>query len=197
MFKVLQTIVNKCFGIINLDIRKKYPRPSIKFARIYFKDKPINFIEVGTFKGENAISIINCLKINKGYLIDLWGEYPEYIGMFGEEKNFNRIYYKVINLFKPYKNISIIKNKSEEALKNFKNNTIDLIYIDANHEYSYVKQDIELSWPLLNNGGILAGHDINNASHESIEGVLKAVLEFVNKHNLKLYIDKEDWWVVK
>ena len=49
----------------------------------------------------------------------------------------------------------------------------DMIFIDADHEYRSVKQDIELWLSLLRAGGILCGHDINQRS------VLKAVDELL------------------
>lgn len=69
---------------------------------------------------------------------------------------------------------------------------IDFVYIDGNHEYEYVKKDMELYWNVLNNGGILSGHDIQCA------GVSKAVLEFSRKNDLEVsFGDRRDWWIIK
>ena len=40
---------------------------------------------------------------------------------------------------------------------------IDFIYIDAHHDYCSVKQDIARYWPSIKPGGIMAGHDFENA----------------------------------
>lgn len=38
----------------------------------------------------------------------------------------------------------------------------DIVFIDALHDYEHVKQDIELWWPKVRSGGILASHDFNH-----------------------------------
>ena len=49
----------------------------------------------------------------------------------------------------------------------------DLIFIDADHSYEWVKRDINALYPKVRSGGILSGHDYGN---ENI-GVKKAVDE--------------------
>lgn len=39
---------------------------------------------------------------------------------------------------------------------------VDLVFIDALHDYEHVKQDIGLWWPKVRIGGILSGHDFNH-----------------------------------
>lgn len=58
-----------------------------------------------------------------------------------------------------YTNIQFIHDTSENAVKNFEDMTFDAVYIDARHDYNYVKQDIELWLPKLKSGGIICGHD--------------------------------------
>ena len=58
------------------------------------------------------------------------------------------------------------------------NNSIDLIFIDADHSYSSVKKDILEYTPKLNDQGILAGHDID------YPGVNKAVHELIKEFDV-------------
>lgn len=51
----------------------------------------------------------------------------------------------------------------------------DMIFIDGDHSYSAVHQDISNFLPLLEPGGLLCGHDYNF----NYPGLLKAVLELV------------------
>ena len=64
---------------------------------------------------------------------------------------------------------------STEAISNVQDNSLDLVFIDANHDYLFVKQDIELWKKKVKQGGIIAGHDYN---YPGITGVKKAVDEF-------------------
>lgn len=69
----------------------------------------------------------------------------------------------------------------------------DFIFIDADHEYFAVKQDLYIFSQLLNEGGILFGDDWS----ENWPGVKKAVIEFAEENGLKLLDRLEDQtWVI-
>jgi len=69
----------------------------------------------------------------------------------------------------------------------------DLIGADNNY-YESVKQDIELFYPKVRKGGILGGCAVGHKMASQ-----RAVLEFVDKHNLELHhiSGNYDWWVIK
>ena len=58
-----------------------------------------------------------------------------------------------------------------EKVDKFKDESMDLVYIDAKHDYESEKREIELYLPKIKNKGILAGHDY----HHVWPGVKKAV----------------------
>jgi len=65
---------------------------------------------------------------------------------------------------------------SVEASKTFPDESVDLVFIDGNHGYSYAKQDI-LAWlPKVRVGGILCGHDCD-ASYPDLDAKLKVETE--------------------
>lgn len=68
--------------------------------------------------------------------------------------------------------------------------TVDLVYIDASHDYDSVKQDIALWLPHVRDGGIIAGHD-----YGFFEGVTRAVYEAFGAR--VQVAGKLVWWVRK
>ncbi len=65
-----------------------------------------------------------------------------------------------------------IRGSSSESARFFEDGSVDFVFIDADHVYDRVKEDI-LAWlPKVKPGGIIAGHDYN-APH----GVERAVNE--------------------
>jgi predicted O-methyltransferase YrrM len=63
-------------------------------------------------------------------------------------------------------NTSLIKNHitplrsfSVEASKNFDDNSLDFIFIDAAHDYQSVLNDLTHWYPKLKVGGLIGGHD--------------------------------------
>jgi predicted O-methyltransferase YrrM len=66
---------------------------------------------------------------------------------------------------------------SEEAAPLFADESLDFVFIDANHDYEYVMQDILLWTPKVRPGGIVAGHDYFNDVNWC-PGVRKAIHEY-------------------
>lgn len=150
--------------------------------------------EIGVGIGENAFNILQNLDIKKLYLIDPYviNDYIKAIGgIKAEESN------KTANGFKnaAMKNLEQYKDKiewihdfSENAIDKIKEK-LDFIYIDGDHNYPFVKKDIELYHPIVKEGGLISGHDFDN------KGVQKAVYEFYNEKMVNKAED--DWWVIK
>jgi|ETNvirenome_6_85_1030632.scaffolds.fasta_scaffold08475_2 hypothetical protein len=66
----------------------------------------------------------------------------------------------------------------------FDDRHMDFVYIDGDHSYEAVKQDIADWWPKIKQGGILAGHDYNDTN----QGTIDAVNEFAEQNSLNLKI---------
>ena len=80
---------------------------------------------------------------------------------------------------------------SVEACELFDDNYFDWIFIDANHDYPYIKENLEIWTPKVKIGGIVSGHDYNNGKWV---GIKKAVDEFVPKDKLNVISDCYVWW---
>jgi hypothetical protein len=73
--------------------------------------------------------------------------------------------------------------------------SFDFIYIDANHSYEEVREDLRLWFPKVKLGGIIGGHDYG---FSAFPGVKQAVDEFCAKHRVKLNVEPQTvWWAEK
>ncbi|MFX1314152.1 MAG: class I SAM-dependent methyltransferase [Promethearchaeota archaeon] len=199
LIKYMTPRLHQVMDIINLirslnpafedNIISRTPRPSILMMKQYFfNSNSLIGAEIGVMKGNNSISILKELNISKLYLIDIWDEYEEVQTNFDNLKN----YEYVLNQFKNNERVEIIKAFSHEASKKFENKSLDFVYVDANHKYKFIYQDLECWYPKVKNGGIMAGHDLFNAI-----GVLNAVKDWCFKHKIIFNINPPDWYFIK
>ena len=166
----------------------KVPRPSIIFMKKIFNRKIVIGAEIGVDIGKNSKSILKELNVKKLYLIDVWYNYKEI-----QKNRLQDINYKfVLNEFKDDKRIEIIRELSKNAVNFIKDNSLDFVYIDANHLFKYVYQDVNLWFKKVKKGGVIAGHDV--FSHI---GVLSAVRKFCNEKNYIFTIKMPDWYFIK
>jgi len=164
-------------------------RPMIEMlSKQNHKDKLVG-CEIGSFRGWNAFNILHYLPIKKLYLVDLYDTYSEY-KMQTEPKDNLRACKKHLKKYKD--KVVFVKKLSDDAVDDVPND-LDFCYIDANHSYKYVKNDIKNYYPKIKKGGYIGGHDF----HVSAIGLIRAVLEFVDKEGLELEGYPRDWWVKK
>jgi len=163
-------------------------RPMINFIKSQ-NWKDIVGVEIGVFHGKNSYSILKNLHMKKLYLVDPYQIYDERDNVYDRNK---KDFKQAHQLLKPFQNKRFIIKTSEDAVNEIPNN-LDFVYIDGNHDYKHVKQDIEKYYPKIKSKGIIGGHDFR-ADYECI---CRAVLEFVDENHLILQGWKIDWWIVK
>jgi predicted O-methyltransferase YrrM len=88
----------------------------------------------------------------------------------------------------------LIKNTSEEAVKLFKDESADMVFVDAAHDYDAAKKDMEIWWHKVKQGGLLFGHDY----HVAHKGVRAAVIEFAANNNVEFTSPKKTTiWMIR
>jgi len=107
------------------------------------------------------------------YLVDPWST-KEY-----NKEKLNKVKSKFEKKIEKGK-ISVIRKRSEQALKEFENNSLDWVYIDTTHSYKQTKRELRISELKVKDGGVIAGHDYcNGVVYERAQfGVVPAVHEF-------------------
>lgn len=138
---------------------------------ILSKYKIEKMVEVGCYMGESTNLFYNNLKCEI-YCVDPWEDFInnnlKVMKMNEIEKIFDQ---NTMN----NKNIKKIKSNSEIASKLFNDKSLDFVYIDANHDYEYVKKDIEIWRHKIKKDCFIGGHDY----HKDWMGVIAAVNESV------------------
>jgi GR25 family glycosyltransferase involved in LPS biosynthesis len=138
------------------------------------------FVEVGSWKGKSsafmAVEIANSNKHIDFYCVDTWKGSIEH----QNNPDIKNLYETFLHNMEPLKGyFNPIRKSSIEAAKDFKDNSLDFVFIDASHEYEDVKNDIKAWLPKVKNGGILAGHD-----YYDFQGVSKAVQELLTNFKI-------------
>lgn len=132
--------------------------------------------EVGVLEGSYSRALCRYNPELKLYSIDAWGLLDKKEGM----RAFHLKMYERAKRKLSFHTAILIREPSIEAAKRFADGSLDFVYIDANHSYPAVKEDITIWTPKVRSGGIVSGHDYQ------LEEVIKAVDEYVENNNLKL-----------
>lgn len=137
------------------------------------------FVEIGVWRGNSISYLANKLRDKDVMLfaVDLFEDTPQYKDnpeLMEDVKVISQLYNEQLIETNTRHMISDIKEDSTKAADRFLNNSIDFVFLDANHDYDWIKNDI-LAWlPKVRKGGIIAGHD---ATRTEVQRVLKHVFK--------------------
>lgn len=158
-----------------------------------FPERPLKIVEVGSFFGESALAMAEALGPKGGtiYCVDTWegsasdkssATYRQLCEVLGEDAIYKTFLHKT-----GHKNdvIAPVRGKSVEVAAKFEelsgcDTAVDLVFIDADHLYEAVKEDIRAWLPHLRAEGILCGHDFG-----LFPGVSQAVNELFSLYDLE------------
>jgi hypothetical protein len=163
------------------------------FARMGFKIGA----EIGVADGRYSEYLCKVIPNLKLYCIDPWAPYKgnrRYLGYSRRDHLPNEELART--RMAPY-NATMLKKQSIEASLEFEDESLDFVYIDANHDFDYVMEDI-IAWSRkVKRGGIVAGHDYYSFNHS---GVKQAVDFYAKIHGYKVGTTEEhepSWWFTK
>ena len=154
-------------------------------------------VEIGVKRAEFSEHLLDNWTCRTLYLVDPWVQYEEY----DESEHTHEANYKDaierVKRFGP--RAKIIRRKSINAAHYFNDCSIDFIYIDGNHSYDSVKQDLEVWYKKLKPGGVFMGDDYNLSSElEKLFGyefgVRKAVDEFCMNRRISISTEYHGNW---
>ena len=141
-------------------------------------------VEVGTEYGYFAKVL--CLANSKLHLtcIDAWESYPD-LSEYKPANKMNEAFVVAQKLLSPF-GCKLIKAFSMDAVKSIPDESLDFVYIDANHKYNYVYEDITHWSKKVRNGGIIAGHDYFQPAGRSYikNDTVKVLADYTKANNI-------------
>jgi predicted O-methyltransferase YrrM len=149
----------------------------------------LTVVEIGVRHAGHAEYMLNSLDIEHLYLIDPYDAYGDYQEAWDHER-MSSAEERARSRLKNYEQVTFVKEYSSAAVDLIPEQ-VDLVYIDGNHAYEYVQEDIANYYDRIRAGGILAGHDYVWPFFD----VIRAVEEFNQKTTSQLQLDLHgDWW---
>ena len=127
-----------------------------------YKNRPINYLEIGTFYGANLLSVEKTYGENNNsrlYCIDPWEDYDEYPEYKNSQPQIYDSFIKNIETSGKKEKIIIKRGYSNIEIPKLPDDFFDIIYIDGNHEPEYVLEDAVLSFRKLKKGGFMIFDD--------------------------------------
>lgn len=126
--------------------------------------------EVGVWKGDMAKLILQ-KNPSELHLVDPWMSQPIEGRMYNiSQKRMDVIANEVAETFDNDDRVYIHRDFSENV--EFKEDSFDWVYIDGNHNYKEVLQDLRNYWKYTKHGGVIVGDDLD------FSGVEQALTEF-------------------
>lgn len=155
--------------------------------------------EIGCKIGATSYRLLSFCPKLKLICVDLWDADPKVLSDEAldvyQDWNFNKIKRKFNLDIKPFRHrVTELRGISWEMADEVKDNSLDFIFIDADHAYESVKKDIMAWTPKLKPGGLLSGHDLD---HSGVEQAVNELLTNVvdTGVNQVWYCKKEDYHV--
>ena len=137
------------------------------------------FVEGGAWLGSSSAYLCDKAQNRVNiFIVDTWQGSPDELTTYHRLATQTDIYNIFLDNMGDRK-YTAIRKPSVEASKDFEDNSCDVVYIDMQHTYDAVIQDLKHWYPKVKVGGYIAGHDANHP------GVNQAINEFFgNQYNI-------------
>lgn len=159
-------------------------------------------VEIGVHRGDLSWRLLGSNRNIFLYMVDPWEECAPDDSYMTTEDHINRFTQdehdeamrqamNAVDMFSgQYK---VLRMKSEDAAKQFPDESIDFVFIDGDHSYEGCSSDIRLWYPKLRDGGLLSGHDYRDGRNY---GVKQAVHEFSKSTGKQFRLGENYTWFV-
>ncbi len=146
------------------------------------------FVEVGTWTGDFAEALLKHTECKKLVCVDPYIFFNDFsyrdsinLKLHSDAEKYYQEAKGRLELVSGADRVEILRKTSMEAVHHFQEESLDFVYIDANHEYKYALEDILAWYPKIRSGGLLAGDDVFSTHIE----------DYNNNNNMLITFDKD------
>src|SRR5262245_15802256 len=178
-------------------VQKRWDRtPSCLFDRYIRRDPdPREFLfrmlpkgaacaEIGVWKGWFSRRIVDRLAPRKLWLVDPWRFRPDLPGAWyggalaKAQADMDAIHDDVVRNLGSLPGVTVLRAPSVEAAKSVEDGSLDWVYVDGDHSYQGVIDDLTAWLPKVRPGGLVVGDDLKLKAQGEVP-VARAMKDFV------------------
>ena len=157
-----------------------------------------SFAEIGVAFGGHLEEILTNTSLQTAYAVDSYSltqtttdSFRRSDGVPFDQSDYENLFQFANDRLQKFGNrIIFIRDSSLNSLDRIE--SLDMVFVDAEHSYDAVVLDLNIWYDKINYNGIISGHDYD---HPNFPGVKIAVDEFIERNNLKLNVCKGYvWW---
>lgn len=155
--------------------------------------------EIGCLRGTFSRTVLSQWEGGEYYMIDPWQNQARDVYREGQPTaaEYEQMHRDALALAKEDSRVHVLKMLSAEAAGQFDNGQLDCAYIDGNHAYGNVLEDLDAYWPKVKIGGIIGGHDFRNKLDEGwFCEVEAAVMRWAQEHEKVFYVCPCTSWFI-
>lgn len=167
--------------------------------------KKLVIAEIGVWQGSFCKFLLKeCPNIEKYYLIDPWRHLDSWNKPLNvENQKFDKIYNKLMKELESYSDkVVILRGTTEEIISKIKDESLDFVYIDGDHTLNGITTDLNLMYPKMKMGSLIAGDDFvsnynQHGSNFSLTMVKPVVTKFCQDRKLTLFSNHNQFLFIK
>lgn len=157
---------------------------ALMFAELGFK----RGAEVGVADGQNSLTLCQSIPDLELYCVDPWIVYGQNKFAHDNQDRMLEVAHERLDTFGAH----FMQAMSMDAVREFEDGSLDFVYIDGNHAFDFVMQDL-IEWSKkVRPGGIVSGHDYYRFRNA---GVVDAVDAYVKAHQPDVAPRQFEWFL--
>uniref|UniRef100_A0A7S4RA46 Methyltransferase domain-containing protein n=1 Tax=Alexandrium monilatum TaxID=311494 RepID=A0A7S4RA46_9DINO len=146
-------------------------------------------VEVGVDEGAFAVHILRELRrrgvtMDRYYAVDPWTGPHAYPG----DRSMHAFLTATRGLAEFWPAPRVLQERGDLAAMLVANESADFVFVDAVHDFEHVSKHLELWWPKVKPGGMIAGHDYPPEKPGAWPGCVRAVQMFAARMGTATYL---------